>query len=332
MVCSRLGGLMRQSQRFAPVLIVGTLLIMGSIMGFQRLAQASGNVHETWTHSDWLTPAEVARWSRSPGIRDYVFRMLNPGTSELAALLQLSAASSLTIEMESLPQPGDADLWRKLARKVPLKIKLLDIPLPATDDIQLLNSIAPHSIEFLMKHFPDIEDGERLSAFTVPISIEFQTPFYPRYEEKELLLAIPANVTLNFVSQIWPWYHQMDVFNMTPHAKKLKILGGTFPSGPHWDYLKNIHGLEEVAVYSDYPPPSPEVWKEFGDNRIVWVYSSGVPVESDLKAFERSSSAPGSRKLIIQTEASLPSEERARLDQVSIPVDWKHPVPWSDAR
>ncbi|HLD99672.1 MAG TPA: hypothetical protein VJB59_05395 [Bdellovibrionota bacterium] len=307
------------------------LLILSVLFGTTHAWSAPAphqKIHESFVFSGTPTSDLIAQWSALPGTRSYLFQLPNPSPEELRALAVLRGADLLQIEASSYPDRDTLDSWKLLARHG-VQFIAFDLQLPTAEQLELLNEIGFSRLIFLLSYIPDLEESARLAELRAPFSITFAGASYPRYDDKIFLLAIPKTVPLTFAASYWPWYSHMDLFNMLPHAQKLQIIGA-FPSDDHLPYLQNIRGLREIVVETDFEPSDPEIWKKMAtgsdqtmNRTIKWISKDRVPTKQALDAFAET----GSVRLTIDQDYDLSEEERTRLTESAIPVEWVHAAP-----
>ena len=251
----------------------------------------AGQLHETFFVESSPNSNEIQNWSKLPGTRNFIFRLSAPSQAELGIIEKLERSSLLQLESTTYPEHGQINAWKALARKGAQFIGL-DLQLPTEDEISILNEIGFSRIIFILTYIPDMDEGIRLGHIRTPVSITFAMNSYPRYDDKELLLAIPKTIPLTFTAGYWPGYTHMDLFNLLPQPQRLRI-SGEYPNEDQLPYLNNISKLQELTIETSFAPPSPSVWEQLAN----W------PVDKD---------------------GELYFEERRRLENIDIPVEWVH--------
>ncbi len=299
-----------------------TCLITGWVLITSPLTVLAGPIHETFFQSSVPTLDQIEEWSKLPGERSYLLQLQDPRSWDLEPLLHLRGADRIRIEVTHFPGHDTIATWKKLAAQGSELIGL-GTGLPTEDEIARLNLIGFSHIALVLGSAPGQGEGARLTALKTSVALTFAMKRYPKFVEKPLFMEIPSSTPLLFVAGFWPRYIPMDVLNLLPHPKRIRV-EGLYPTDQDFEYLKNIHTLEEVTVDADFAPAHGDLWSKFGTTPVRWRSRNSIPLPKAFADFVASSASGGKRMLSLDQDEPLTARDRARLESSPIAVEWTH--------
>jgi hypothetical protein len=238
-------------------------------------------------------------------------------------------ADRIQVEVSRFPGQDNLGAWKKLAAQG-VGFVAYRAGFPNDDEIRRLNDAAFSRAVLIVDGYPAPEDGERLKSLHVPYSVTFMSRAYPRYEDKSGLASIDESIPLTFASDYWPHYTHMDVFNMLPHAKRLRVSGGGLPSDESIPYLRNIAKLTDITLDTEYDPDDSD-WRKLDGLPLTRSSRGHVPTDAALRSFAQGSRG-AHRKLVVDSDLPLTADERERLEGSELSVEWIHAAPFEAVR
>jgi hypothetical protein len=279
-------------------------------------------LHETLFSEGIPTSQEIEALNRLPGVRTYRFLTDSPPPNELERLMTLKGYDRVQVVLNQWPRPELVAQWRILAKRG-FEIAGVGAGIPNDTEVTALNEIEFPRVVITSRVYPVTAEGQRITQIKTPVSVSFNNPDFPKYAEREGFYSIPSTVPLLFVTNYWPGYFAEDVLNFFPQPVRLRIVD-TVPTGMHFEYLHAIKRLVEVTVETDFDPIDPSLWKNFAHTPVHWLRKDGVPSPMALQAFSDSAGPSSPRRLTLQDDVTLTSDERARLVASPVEVDWDH--------
>ncbi len=321
----------KKQQAFAPEtsLLQGTrlLVLFAALHSSVALAQP---IHETFIFSGLPQEDQIDEWSALPGTRAYIFQAmgrLDPDSISLRALDRLRGADRIQVEVSRYPGEDTLEAWRLLASHG-VELVVIGSGLPTDDEIRRLNEGHFTRLILVSTAYPGPEEGKRLEQLNAEVSLSFPTRVYPRFMDKDGLLAVPAQIPLLIATDYWPSYTHMDLFNLLPHAVRLRV-ADLLPHEEDVQYLLNIKRLRDVDLTTDFDP-TPEEWRRLGSLRTQWTVKNRVPSESSLSDFKQGRALAPTLSLIIDQDQPLDASDRAMLERQPFAVEWIHSVARSE--
>jgi hypothetical protein len=288
-------------------------------------------IHETIYSMGSPTEDQIAQWSSLPGPtgpqgsggRGFLFQIADPYATDLRTIAQLRGADRIQVEVSRFPNEDTVAAWSDLASK---GVELISYRafFPTDGEIERLNRSGFSKVVIVAEGYPDPDTAARMSQLKAQLSITFAPRAYPRLIDMPGLAAIPSAIPLLFALDYWPWYTHMDVLNMLPHAKRLRVVGGSFPTEESLPYLKNIHSLSDVTVELTNEP-DPAEWRKFGTLPVTWSSRGITPGVDALNAYTRSAPTGSTRRLIVDNDLPLTHSERAAIESAPLTsAEWIH--------
>jgi hypothetical protein len=301
------------------VQLVAATLLFASLL---PMVQAQAALpHETFFLPRIPTAEEVRLWSSLPGTRSYVFQTEDPFAEELKQVAQLKGADRILIEVRRFPGEDSLPEWKKLAAQG-VELVGFGSGFPTDDEIRRLNEAGFAKIRIAISYFPGPEDAMSLGKLHASVALTFAAGQFPRSEDKPGLLAIPAQIPLLFVTDYWPSYTHMDLLNLLPQPRSLRVTDMLMPD-ESVDYVRHIQKLQSIEMETGFDPAASD-WKRFEGLPLTWTSKNHVPPAETLDAFARSGAGTSSRRLVIDQDIPLSSEELARLISSPLAVQWIH--------
>jgi hypothetical protein len=310
--------------RLADLLARTSPLITAFLLNLLSSSAQAQIPHETLYFEGLPTDDLVALWSTQPGTRSYVIRAGTVYGEELKPLARLRGADRILVEVDHYPSESGAvalEIWRKLAGQgVEFVMMGHQDGFPTSQEIETLNSAGFSRCTFAIPYLPSPEEGKRLGRLTCKLSLTFAVRAYPKYTDREGLASVPEQVPLLFSTDYWPWYTHMDTFNLLPHRKRLRV-ADSLPTDESLPYLKGIRLLDDVQLSTRFDVTASD-WSRLSGLPLTWQTQGHVPSQEALAAF-----AAVGRKLIIDSDLPLTTEERDRLARSPLPVEWISAAP-----
>jgi hypothetical protein len=202
-----------------------------------------------------------------------------------------------------------------------VQLNILEGILPSLAELQFIDSLGFQKVLFVITGPQDPTLTQALGELKTPVSLTLAARAYPKYMDKESWVTIPPQVPLTVSTDFWPGYTQMDMLNLMSMSQSLRVKD-MFPNEDSYPYLLNIKRLEQITIDTDFDPwDQGQVWQKLGAKKVRWNRRSNVPSKEVLEAFARSA-APSLRSVTIDTDIELSREERKRLEDLPIPVEW----------
>jgi hypothetical protein len=304
--------------------LVGVLL--SSFMSLGGMPAAPSSITQELFFQGNPSEQQIQKWKELPGPKNITVWLDHAGEWNLAPFLKFDRLDGFRIQTELPPQRDSLHLWKELATKGVTWVSLSG-GIPLSHEVEILKEIGFSQITLVLLSYPSEEDAARISTLETPLLISFFARRYPLFMERDALDLLPVSATLFFVTDYWPWYSHMDLFNLLPHEIRLRVRD-SFPSEDHWPYLHYIRRLKGVEIVTGFEYVEKNTWEKFQSIPVTWITQNWIPSEQALLDFETSTQRPKEkRKLLIDQDQPLTSEEKSLLKKRPFAVHWLRAAP-----
>lgn len=280
-------------------------------------------IHEIGYVQGPVADSTIQQWREQPPVQEWIVHHEAPRPRELERWLAIARTAPIRFEVEEFPRSDSLTTWKRLA-ETGARLVLLNASPRTAEQVRMLDEVGFASVRLVTSDYPGESHATLLATIQTPFQMTIQSYRLPLFTDRDALRKLPANLDLTFAADYWPGYSHMDLFNMIPQPIHLRI-SGYFPSGTAVDYLSAIQRLRQITVEVDSFPPASD-WEKLGSGSITWIARGPVPSGQAIDDFIGTGD-PLQRNILIDRDTPLTGQERERLRNSPIRVDWIRRLP-----